>query len=202
MQPENFIDKIQEQIQKEIDEVYGFTSPQNELSDSDCKEELKSECKPSNNGSDPFYTWDFDDHYAFAKIRSYKDVQTDDPNPGLENKEMKQQNEKNMEDQLSVHERIKLEAMKKAEEVLKRAHNSRRKARTEGSNPYAIDSGIYIKPSYITPDQLYGEDKKRREQINVQKRCAASEKSFRNVDPCSKIDDEEMNFLNSIKNIK
>lgn len=190
MQSENIVEKIDKKGMKSlINESFIF----------DDENKIESEPEITYN-NDPYYSW----NYGFGKFSSYVDLSdktTEEIRKEGVEQEIEQKNVKDMMDYLSSHERMKVEAMKRAEEAIKKGLAGRR-IKTEDFNPNPYNAEIYIKASNISPDQLYGEDKKQREQINMQKRCAASAKSFRNIDPCSKINEEEINFLNSIKNIK
>lgn len=112
--------------------------------------------------------------------------------------EIELKNEENMAKGENIHERIKRMAM---EEALAKLENRRRytSINSQGvsfnSPPPSHMGG---KSSDVFEDV---EIKREKEKTNIEKRNQASEKNFRDVDPCNHVGSDDSDFLKMIKNM-
>lgn len=117
--------------------------------------------------------------------------------------EIELKNEEDMAINESIHQKIKRMAMEEAAAKFEAVSKGKRRSASMSSQgishgtppPSNMGGG---KVSHVFEDP---EVKREKERINMEKRNQASEKNFKNVDPCNHVGSDDSDFLQMIKNM-
>jgi len=110
--------------------------------------------------------------------------------------EVELKNEQYMATNENIHEKIRKMALEEATEKLEAVLRS--KKRPANITFQNIPSHMGGKSSDVFEDV---EIKREKEKTNIEKRNQASEKNFRDVDPCNHVGSDDSDFLKMIKNM-